>query len=308
MNEGQPVEASVADLASPSALPLEDDRPRIYRYSHLIRTLDPALPSNRAVLVLAPLAAAIAFAWSLIRGEPFGMACHAGVVAALAVFGTWALAREILPDDHAAAFVSLALGFLAALSFLSPGLFLLFSTLLLVRIVNRSTGLMPRTSDSVLVGLLVIASIYATARPWFGAVAALAFFFDGILKRPVKKQWLFALVCLGAMVVYMVDHDVAWWRVVRFDSLLDWLAVLAMLLLAVGMFTLKKVHARGDVGNARLDVDRVKAGMAVGILATLQGLDARSESILLVSTIAGLGLGITFRRAFRNPTKGLGGT
>jgi len=297
-------------VAEAPSLPIpahEDELPRIYRFSHLFRMLDPAWPSNLAVLIVAPLAAVSVLGWAWMSRHSPSASLTAGVVAALAVFGTWALAREVLPDDHVAPFVSLALGFLAALSFLTPGLFLLFATLGLVRIVNRSTGLMPRTSDSVVVTLLVIASIYATARPWFGLVAALAFFLDGVLKKPVKKQWLFALVCLGATVVYFVDHDLTWWQMVRLDSLLKWLAMLAMLLLTFNMLTLKKVHARGDVGNARLNVERVKAGMVVGILATLQGLDAKSESILLISTIAGLGLGITFRRAFRKPTKGLGG-
>lgn len=283
--------------------------PGIYRYTSIGRPLDPAWPSNKAVLLLMPLAAVAGFAWTLaggvISGSAFVPALVACVVAALSVFGTWALARELLPDDHAAAFVSMALGFLAALSFGNPGLLLLFSTLALVRIVNRSTGLKPRTSDSVLVCVLVIASIYASARPWMGAVAALAFFLDGLLKKPVKKQWLYAAICFGSMVVYMVDHDVVWWQFIRADSLMEWLAVLALLLLTLNMLGLKKVHAKGDVGNSRLEVERVKAGMAIGILATLQGLDAMHEAILLVAAIGGVGIGITFRRAFRNPTKGL---
>ena len=304
MHQDQPVEAVAADQAL-TETPDAAAPAGIYRFTSIGRPLDPAWLSNKAVLLLLPIAAlgGLVSAWS--GGQPFGTSCVAGLVAALSVFGTWALGRELLPDDHAAAFVSMALGFLAALSYQTPGLLPLFSSIALVRIVNRSTGLMPRYGDSALVVMLVIFAIYQSGRPWLGAVAALAFFLDGVLRRPAKKQWLFALISFGAMVVYMVDHDVVWWQAMNPDSLVEWLAVLALLLLTFSAVGLKKVHARGDIGQARLDVDRVRGGMAIGILATLLCLDAMPQAILLVSTIAGLGLGITFRRAFRKPTKGL---
>ncbi|HLF31800.1 MAG TPA: hypothetical protein VI566_12330 [Xanthomonadales bacterium] len=278
---------------------------RIYSLTSIGRPLDPAWPSNKAVLILMPLAALAGLVYAFYLGLGMWQALQVAAVFALAVFGTWALARELLPDDQVAAFISMALGFLAALVNVQPGLLVLFSTLGLVRIVNRSTGLAPRASDSILVTLLVIGTIYASQSPWLGAVAALAFFLDGILHKPVKKQWLYAVICFGAMVVYMVDHDVAWWMVVVPDSLLEWLALLTLLLFSLNLFLLKKVHSRGDTDNLRLDVQRVKGGMAIGVLATLQGLEAMPHLVLVVATIGGLCLGIAFRRAFRSPAKGL---
>ena len=278
---------------------------RIYTISSVARPLDPAWPSNKAVLYLMPLAALAGLVWAMYSGAGFWQGLGNAAIFALAVFGTWALARELLPDDHAGAFVSMALGFLAALAFAHPGLLVLIATLFLVRVVNRSTGLKPRGSDSLLITLLVVWAVYSSDNPWFGAVAALAFFLDGILAHPVKKQWLYALICFGTMVVYIVDHDVPWWHIVSPDSLLEWLALLALFVFALNLILLKKVHSRGDADQNRLNVERVKAGMAIGILATLQGLDQMSEVILLVATIGGLCIGITFRRAFRSPAKGL---
>jgi hypothetical protein len=211
----------------------------------------------------------------------------------------------LLPDDHAAAFVSMAIAFLACLSFYSPGLLVLFTVLGLVRVVNRSTGLMARTGDSIVLTLLVIWTIYANQSPWFGAVAALAFVFDASLKHPHRKQLLYALLCLGTMVVYIVDHDVNWLSWQAPNSLLQWLAIAMSLLLVLNMMRLKKVHSRGDVSGKRLSPERVKAGMVVALLACLQGLGQVPQVILLVATIAGLCLGIAFRRSFRTTNKGL---
>lgn len=281
------------------------DQRHSYKFSSVGRALDPALTSNKAVLFLSPVAAVFGMVSAFYQGADFLTALQAAGVFALSVFGTWALARELLPDDQAGAFVSMAMGFLAAMAFSRPGLLVLFTTLLLVRVVNRSTGLAPRTSDSVVITGLVIWAVYSTHNPWFGAVGALAFFLDGVLIQPVKKQWLFALVCLGTMVVYMVDHEVSWWHMVSAHSLLEWLALLALFVFALNLILLKKVHSRGDADQNKLNLERVKAGMGIGILATLQGLAHMSEVILLVATIGGLCIGIAFRRAFRSPAKGL---
>jgi len=278
---------------------------RLYKYTSIGRPLDPTWPSNKAVLYLLPLAAILGLIWSFYRGADLWLALQGAGIFALATLGSWSLARELLPDDHAGAFVSMALGFLAAMAFSHPGLLVLFATLLLVRVVNRSSGLKPRGTDSMIITALVIWAVYASGNPWFGAVAALAFFLDGMLVNPVKKQWLYSLICLGAMVVYVVDHDVPWWHVVSADSLLEWMARLALFIFALHLLLMKKVHSRGDVDQNKLQLERVKAGMAIGILATLQGLDQMPDVILLVTTIGGLCIGIAFRRAFRSPVKGL---
>lgn len=277
----------------------------IYRYSAIARPLDPAWPGNKAVLILIPVALIAGIAWSLFMAQSWQDALLNGLVFALAAFGSWALGRELLPDDHAAAFISMAMAFLACLSFYSPGLLVLFTTLGLVRVVNRSTGLMARTGDSVVLVLLVIWTVYANQSPWFGAVAALAFLFDASLKHPHRKQLLFAVLCLGTMVVYVVDHDVNWLSWQPPDSLLQWLAIAMSVLLVLNLLHLKKVHSRGDVSGKRLSPERVKAGMVIGLLACLQGLNQMPQVILLVATIAGLCLGIAFRRSFRTTNKGL---
>ena len=114
---------------------------RIYKYSSIGRPLDPAHASNRAVLLLMPAAALLGAVLAWYRGGDLLHALQQAILFALILFGSWALARELNPDDHPAAFISLACGTLVALTVSSPGILIVFVTLGLVRIVNRSTGL-----------------------------------------------------------------------------------------------------------------------------------------------------------------------
>jgi len=277
---------------------------RIYKYTSIGRPLEPAYWTNKAVLILMPLAALLGavMAW---LGDSQGMQILQSAIAYLLIaFGSWALARELFPDDNPAAFVSMALAILAALSFDSPGILIVFATLGLVRIVNRSTGMAARKTDSIIVTLLVFWVIYATGSPFFGVVAALAFVFDGSLKNPLRHQWVFALICFGGMIVYMVDHDVGLAYFSAPDSLIEWLSLIALLILALDLFLLKKIRSVADLNEQPLDLTRVKGGMAVGLFAAFQGLGALENVILLVATVAGIAFGMAFRKAFQVPASG----
>ena len=198
----------------------------------------------------------------------------------------------------------MGLALIAALSMDSPGILILFTTLGLVRIVNRSTGLPARKLDSVIVLLLVFSVIYSMESPYFGAVAAIAFILDGSLKEPLRHQWVFGLICLGGMIVYMVDHDVGLNYFSAPDSLLEWMSVAVLLILALDMLLLKEVRSPADVKDQPLDLVRVKAGMAVVLLAALQGLAVVENVILLVMAVAGIAIGTAFRKAFQAPVAG----
>jgi hypothetical protein len=255
-------------------------------------------------MVLVPLAAALGAIIAWHRGGDLLQTLQQALVFALIVFGSWALARELNPDDNPAAFISVACGMVVALTVNSPGLLIVFVTLGLVRIVNRTTGLAARKSDSIVLTLLSIVVIYTTGSPLFGAAAALAFILDGTLKDPLRHQWLYALICLGATVVYMVDHAISLGHLRAPDSLFEWLAVLFLLIFALYMALTRSVHSSGDVGGRPLDVNRVRGGMTVGLCAALQGVHAPASVAVVVAVIAGICIGMAFRKGFRAPATG----
>ena len=277
---------------------------RIYKYTSIGRPLEPAFPSNKAVLILMPLAAVLGAIAAWMDGQSGLQLLQQAVSFLLIVFGAWALARELDPDDHTAAFISMAAAVFAALVVDAPGILIVFTTLGLVRIVNRSTGLVARIGDSVVVMLLSLLVIYSTKSPFFGLVAALAFMLDGSLKEPLRQQWVFGLVCLGGTIVYMVDHDIGIAHLSAPGSLFGWLALLFLLIFALNTLLLKKVHSKGDVNGKRLDLNRVRGGMAVGLFAALQGIMRPDEIVIIVATIAGICIGMAFRKGFKAPVTG----
>lgn len=274
---------------------------RIYQYTSIGRSLDPAYPTNKAVLILAPVAAVLGalLAWS--QGDTGMMILQRALVFALVLFGSWALARELDPDDNTAAFISMAAAMLAAFVSDSPGVLIVFVTIGLVRIVNRSTGIPARVTDSLLLTVLSIMMMYLLHNPFFGAVAALAFFLDGSLKEPLRRQWLYGLICLGGSIVYMVDHGFSFDRVTAPDTLFEWICLLFLVIFALDALLLKRVRSHGDANRKTLDVARVRGGMAIGLLAAVQGVREPDSVVIIVATIAGLCIGVAFRKGFKVP-------
>jgi hypothetical protein len=254
--------------------------------------------------MLLPAAALLGAVASWAAGESAMQILQQALHFLLIAYGSWALARELNPDDLVFAFVSLVVCLLAALAVDNPGILIVYATLLLVRLVNRSSGLMARTSDSLVALALVLLVMYATDSPFFGTVAAVAFILDGSLRDPLRQQWVFGLVCLAATVVYMVDHDVGFAVLAVPDSLAEWLAVLVLLIFALNMLLLRRVRAKGDAYGKALDVARVRGGMLVGLLAAVQGVTRPDSVIIIVAVIAGICIGMAFRKGFKAPAAG----
>ena len=151
---------------------------RIYRVTSIGRPVEPKYPTNKAILLLMPVAALIAGVVALIQGDGGGASATGALVAFFVVFACWALGRELAPDDNSAAFVGAVLAFIALWWWPSPSLLLLFTALALSRIVNRTTGLTARLVDSVIVTALVIWTMVSLQNPLAGVAAALAFVLD----------------------------------------------------------------------------------------------------------------------------------
>lgn len=236
------------------------------------RPLDRNVATNRAVLQLMPIAGIVAAMVALVRGSSLPQIVWWGIAGVLLVLGTWALTRELAPDDNAVAFVSAALGFLTLPLVMPLSLLVLFATMLLIRIVNRTAGLPARVTDSGAMTLVAFAVMYLTGNPGFGLVAAMAFVLDAVLSRPLRRQWIFAAVCLLGTLVFF--------RLSKVDSLMP-SPVHAGVILLLGAVSLayvvtllrtRNVESRGDVTGVRLAASRVRAGMFVALLVAWQAL------------------------------------
>jgi hypothetical protein len=269
--------------------------------SALGRPLDPSWPTNRAVLALMPAGALVAGASATWAPGLVGTSrLWAAALGAGTVLGAWALGRELAPDDQRAAFVALALGFATLLGVPGPSLVLLFATLMLTRVVNRTVGLPPTTLDGVAVLGLSGWAVADTGSPAVGIVAALAFGLDAWLPDGRRAQWGFAALCL-VMVAALAGGGAGQAPVVSRPIVVDVPA--AWILMGAGVVAALVLHRSLTTGALRstcdatgepLSVVRVRWGIAVALLIGTQGLflgegGARS-SALIWACLAGVGL------------------
>jgi len=243
---------------------------RIYRVTSIGRPIEPKYPTNKAILVLMVVAALIAGGVGLMQGVGGGASAIGALEAFLIVFACWALGREMAPDDNSAAFVGAVLAFIALWWWPSPSLLLLFTALALSRIVNRTTGLMARLGDSVIVTALVIWTMVSLQNPLAGVAAALAFLFDARLADPNRRQWLFAALCLTAVAVqvWLIGSDNLGVTLLPDPQYV--IAAITLLAFLVFSLSLRSVSSRGDVGGLVLSPSRVRGGMLVVWLLALQ--------------------------------------
>ena len=265
---------------------------RIYRVTSIGRPIEPKYPTNKAILVLMVAAALIAGGITLVQGLGGGASATAALEAFLMVFACWALGRELAPDDNSAAFVGSVLAFIALWWWPSPSLLLLFTALALSRIVNRSTGLTARLGDSVIVTALVIWVMVGLQNPLAGVAAALAFLLDARMADPNRRQWLFAALCLTAVVVQvwlMGSDNLGVTLLPEPPYVIAAITLLAFLLLSL---SLRSVSSRGDVGGLVLNPSRVRGGMLVvwllAVQTGLQGPGALESVMPVLAVMAGV--------------------
>lgn len=278
---------------------------KIYALTSIGRPVEWKVPTNRAMLILMAPSALAGAGVAFWQQASAGQSAVFGLATAFAAFGGWAMGRELDPDDQPAAFIALVVSVLVMLFMgheaSNHHLLVLFTTLGLVRQVNRTTGLEARISDSILLLALSLWVIYGTANPLFGLVAGLSFALDAGLERPLRRQIVFALLSFGAIVVYMVDHDVGAEVYEVPHTLPQWWAALAAVVFALNILLMREVNSVADVNRRRLDPARVRGGMVVSVVAVAQGLPSVEDVSLLASVIAGLCIAWAFRRSFRTP-------
>jgi len=258
---------------------------RVHRYSHIARPLEPGYPTNRAVLVLAPLVGVgLAIADALLMGSGAGQAAITGALGVVAAFLGWALARELAPDHEGAAFLALALAPLGLLLG-QAALLAAAATLFLVRIVNRSVGPPARTGDRALTVLAVAAAVWIDGAWALGFAAAIAFLLDAALPAPDRSGVVFALVggAIGAAGLGLHAADPLLILAARPDFLLIAGAISAAALIVAA--TTPAPASRGDIDGEPLTRARVAAGVLVGIAAAWAVAVSRPDGLVAGAAI-----------------------
>jgi hypothetical protein len=269
----------------------------LYRYTSIGRPLDPSYPTNRAVLRLLPAAAFVAAAIHALRHGIEPGLLWAAVGGALAAFGGWALARELVPDHQAPAFAAMALAFGAWLTLAGTPLLPVFVALFLVRLVNRSVGLPARQGDALFIAALAIGAAWLFDNPWFALLGGMAFLVDATVPPPLERHRLFAVVCAGAGFWLFTGEAAAGFAYA--SPLERWLPLIVAGGFLVVILLTTRVEATGDATGEPLSLARVRAGMWVGLFTAAQSLLGGPEDVRTVALVWATLAGATLHRPAR---------
>ena len=277
----------------------------MYRFTSIARPIDPAYLTNRALLMVLPLlmllSAGLASLYDIDKGP-----VAAAFSGALAAFAAWALTRELAPDYSGAAFVALALAWIANVAFGATSVLLVFVALLIVRLVNRSTGPRWRPLDTLgVLGFCIWAAV-STQQPLLLVISAVAFSLDATLKEPLRRHYFAAAVCVSVF-IWMLFGDV---RLIAAGLVAwDWVLIAASaggIILAAA--TNPEPVSYCDTSPDRLDRARVNAGLVIGWLAALQALLTNGPSAWLETPIWTCMIAVLVSFADRIAKRGPGNT
>ncbi|TAJ43259.1 hypothetical protein [Methanofollis fontis] len=236
------------------------------RRSGIARSLDPTVPPNLAIIVLS---GCVLLATGI--GAALGGAGPVEVVVqafgrSLSVFLAWALCREADPDHAPSALLS-GVGTAACMLRLPvPDVIMLVWFLLLLRILNRTSGHTATTADC---GVLVFFTFWPQ---WVGMVlagplAAAALLLDGRLNRPAAGRLLPAAIALMAAVAALCAGRYAVISSLTFPEML--LVLTGTVLFIPVISASRHLHSLDDTGFSSLDSRRVRSAQALALLGAI---------------------------------------
>lgn len=265
---------------------------RIERLSSITRSIDLNYPTNRIIVEITLLFLLGTAGFQLILGKAISSALYSGLVAGASVFLAWAFARELDPDNELSAFFAAFLGCAGFLFFPSPFLLALFLEILLIRIVNRSTGLPSKTSDSIAV--LLLSGWISSQGNWiFGLFTALAFFLDSFLPEPNRQNRIFGLIAFIASLLAFIRTPGK--ESILLNAELGLFILAAVLIFIPHVLSSRKIKSRGDLTGIPLDSLRMQAAqltamLSAGLSAVLGGVAGAESLMPLWGAILGISL------------------
>lgn len=255
--------------------------------STIARPVDPSYPTNRAIIILILLVFA---GTSLYRGADSPEAFISGLVAAVVVFLAWAIARELDPDPEYAAFLPAAISIPLLVFIPVHGLLAPLFLLLLLRVVNRTTGLPAGVLDSA--ALLLLSGWLVHTGFWIaGPAAVAAFLLDWRLRSGNPRQIWFAAGTLLVMLAILMRGG-GGLAGADLPASHELLLLAAPLLFGIVILRGAPIRSRDDRGHGVLDEMRVQAARVLGLTVVLVSVAAGAINLIFPAWAALVGLGI----------------
>jgi hypothetical protein len=241
---------------------------KLDRITSIGRPIDPGYPTNRAIALLTITVMLVGTVFQLFSGRGWVQSGLWGLSTGLAVFLAWALCRELDPDRDLSAFVAASLALAGSLIWGAGSLGSMLWILLLLRIVNRTTGLKATILDSL--GVIGLSAWLAWGSNWgYLVIAALGLFLDGVLQSGHRRQIGLSALCLGLSVVVLFLNG--WtWRVIRISSIAMVIALCLSALFTTVILSSRNLNSIGDVSGEKLNPRRVQVAQVLAVLSGIQ--------------------------------------
>ena len=241
---------------------------KISKISATGRPVDLSYPTNRAIVFLALAVAVGGPIFRLFLYETFFRSGMWGLRAGLSVFLAWALCRELDPDNNLAAFVGAGLTSIGIFLWGFPSFLALFWLLVMIRILNRTTGLPAKMMDSFAVILLGCVLVFQGH--WaFGLGTVLVFVLDGLLPAPFKRQLFYAgLAALSTVMIVLLKPG--YWKAWELHWPLGGIALGMSAAFIPVMFKFRTLKSTGDVTGEPLKSIRVLIGGGLTLLTGIE--------------------------------------
>lgn len=246
--------------------------------THIGRVIDPRLPSNR-ILFLVPAGAALLL---------FGLDTtdlRRAIAGALGSAAAWMLARELDPDRPHAATIAALLAPASTLVFGAPAAAALFVTMLTARILTRTTGLPPRSTDHA---VLAVGTVLIADTPWgwaAGILLAFAMVRDAALPGvpPLNAGLWGAVLAIGVTLRASLGDQLGDWIVPEPTGL----AVLVLGLVGAAIVVQPiPVLSLGDWTRTPLEPRRVREAALFAVLtAALAVLAGGHEGVVAIAPL-----------------------
>ncbi len=271
---------------------------QLEKFTSTGRPLDMKYKTNNIIAIATPAVMLGAFVFEMFHGGAWNETIWQGIGAGLGVFLAWAIGRELDPDNQYSSILTMVFAIVLLFIWPLPDLLGLFWVLIAMRIINRSTGLPAKITDSLILLILTTVLVYQGKWP-YGLAALTVFFLDAVQKTRLKRQWYFV-----AVASIIILFGIFWWENQWQFSSLPWpyiAAVFAIILFHMVIMESVKVKSKGDITSEPLNPGRVISAqvlvMSLGLLLVLQegerGLIALSG---LWAAVVGSGMFNIFKR------------
>lgn len=142
----------------------------------------------RMLLLVSITMGIIAMIWKVVLGVDVESSTYFALSIGLISILSWMIAREIDPDRPKAAFAAAVIASLSCLHFGTGDLVILFWMMMLLRVLNHSTGLSPGLLDNILI--VAVTFWLGMSGAWYYSIfTAVAYLTDTQMKDGSPRSW-----------------------------------------------------------------------------------------------------------------------